>query len=184
MTINYQIQFLSDWHCGSGLSSGADADAEVLKDINMLPYVPGKTIKGLLRDAVSEMPFEAAGFEQETIDAIFGCERMVNGKITETKPGSAFFSNAELGEIEKKDLLGELADYLYKKKASTAIDDMGVAKSGSLRNIEVCIPVCLYGHIEVIKESERDIIEKALKWVRHIGVNRNRGLGRCKINLI
>ena len=50
-TIRYTIEFYSDWHCGSGLASGAEADAVVIKDRDGLPYVPGKTIKGLVREA-------------------------------------------------------------------------------------------------------------------------------------
>jgi hypothetical protein len=30
--INYTIVFLTDWHAGSGLSAGAEADAVVIKD--------------------------------------------------------------------------------------------------------------------------------------------------------
>ncbi len=33
-TINYTITFYSPWHCGSGLSAGADVDALVVKDEN------------------------------------------------------------------------------------------------------------------------------------------------------
>lgn len=50
--IKYTIEFYSQWHCGSGLSAGADVDALVVKDKDYMPYVPGKTIKGLVREAV------------------------------------------------------------------------------------------------------------------------------------
>jgi CRISPR/Cas system CMR subunit Cmr4 (Cas7 group RAMP superfamily) len=50
-TIEYQIEFFSEWHCGSGLAAGADVDALVVKDKDKLPFVPGKTIKGLIREA-------------------------------------------------------------------------------------------------------------------------------------
>ena len=50
--IKYKITFLTDWHCGSGLAAGADVDALVVKDKERLPYVPGKTMKGLVREAV------------------------------------------------------------------------------------------------------------------------------------
>ncbi len=51
MDIRYKIQFHTFWHCGSGLASGADADLLVIKDKDGIPYVPGKTVKGLLREA-------------------------------------------------------------------------------------------------------------------------------------
>jgi len=55
MELNYKIKILSDWHIGSGLDSATDVDALVLKDDNKLPYIPGKTIKGLIKDAVNDM---------------------------------------------------------------------------------------------------------------------------------
>ena len=46
-TIDYTICFFSPWHCGSGTSAGADVDELVVKDKNGMPYIPGKTLKGL-----------------------------------------------------------------------------------------------------------------------------------------
>lgn len=48
-TINYSIQIYTYWHCGSGLAAGADVDLLPVKNKKGLPYVPGKTIKGLVR---------------------------------------------------------------------------------------------------------------------------------------
>ena len=52
MDINYTIKFHTYWHCGSGLAAGGDADLLVVKDKDGVPFVPGKTIKGLVREAV------------------------------------------------------------------------------------------------------------------------------------
>ena len=51
MNIHYKLEFFSYWHCGSGLSAGADVDLLTIKDEDGFPFVPGKTIKGLLREA-------------------------------------------------------------------------------------------------------------------------------------
>ena len=53
----YQIQFqiTSYWQAGTGRSGGALVDSLVNKDINGLPFLPGRTIKGLLRQAVSSV---------------------------------------------------------------------------------------------------------------------------------
>ena len=32
--LNIKIEFFSPWHCGSGLSAGADTDSLVIKDTN------------------------------------------------------------------------------------------------------------------------------------------------------
>ena len=55
MDITYTIEFFSYWHCGSGLSAGADVDSLVIKDAKGMPFVPGKTIKGLIREAAETL---------------------------------------------------------------------------------------------------------------------------------
>ncbi|GAB4294939.1 MAG: hypothetical protein Kow0068_19780 [Marinilabiliales bacterium] len=185
-TINYKITMLSDWHIGSGLDAGAYADAIVLKDEDGLPYIPGKTIKGLLKDAANEM-LSVNKADKQIIDTLFGG---VNPDKS-TFPGIAFFKNAVLTEIEKKEIVKNgLQEYLYKNVASTRIEKKtGVAKKNSLRTVEVTIPVELIGEIVLVEVKDNevevmDLLEKSFKWVRHLGVNRNRGLGRCKFEII
>ena len=48
--MKYKVTFLDYWHLGSGLSAGSKLDSTIIKDENGLPYVPGKTIKGLIRE--------------------------------------------------------------------------------------------------------------------------------------
>ncbi len=181
--MKYKIHLLSDWHCGSGLSAGAESDAEVLKDENNHPYIPGKTIKGLLKDALLEMPETTSNISQLEIGKFFGKEvKNDQGKVIRTEAGNAFFSNAILGKEERNEITKELAEFLYHHISSTKIDEKGVADNKSLRVMEVCMPIVLEGEIELENEQyDKVLIEKATKWLRHIGVNRNRGLGRCKI---
>ena len=49
--IKYYLQFVSYWSCGSGLDAGVESDVLPIKDAEGLPFVPGKTIKGVLREA-------------------------------------------------------------------------------------------------------------------------------------
>ena len=47
-TVKYKIEFFSCWHCGSGLSAGADVDALVIKDKNgkdLYPMIKERAIK-------------------------------------------------------------------------------------------------------------------------------------------
>ena len=46
----YKVTFLDYWHLSSGLTSGSKLDSTVVKDKDGLPFIPGKTIKGLLRE--------------------------------------------------------------------------------------------------------------------------------------
>jgi CRISPR/Cas system CSM-associated protein Csm3 (group 7 of RAMP superfamily) len=179
-TINYTITFLSDWHTGSGLSSGANADAIVIKDKNNLPYIPGKTIKGLLKDALLDIyDVQPSKLNKSLFDTLFGS---FEGKVSNAS--SLFFSNVEL--VEKDEISTELSDFLYRNVASTTINENGVAKDGSLRTMEVTIPITLEGYIgkeTELSAEEIDLLELAMKWTRSLGSNRNRGLGRCLIEL-
>ncbi|MBA4848971.1 RAMP superfamily CRISPR-associated protein [Emticicia sp. BO119] len=173
LEIHYKITFLSDWHIGSGLAGGPEADAIVLKDKDSLPYIPGKTIKGLLRDALEDIQ-EATG-HKIIVEQIFGKKDSGTRSVIN-------FSNAELSPKEKLEITANgLSDFLYRNIASTAIDANGVAQKQALRVMEVCIPLKLTGTIANIETPEiKDKLLQTLKWVRHLGVNRNRGLGRCK----
>ena len=188
MTITYQLKFLGYWHCGSGLSGGAEADAGVIKDAQGLPFVPGKTIKGLLKDAAFEM-VQGNTEKQNLIDILFGYTAMSatrgdggNGKASRTHAGSASFSNAELPLPERMEAAGELSHYLYDILASTSIDEKtGTAENQTLRSIEVVVPLTLHGSIrmDACSDEEKALLKACLKWVRAAGAHRNRGLGRC-----
>jgi CRISPR/Cas system CSM-associated protein Csm3 (group 7 of RAMP superfamily) len=185
MTIKYTITLLSDWHTGSGLTSGADADAVVIKDDKQLPYIPGKTLKGLFSEALEEMlPLQSSKINENRLKALFGYEiKDDKGNVIETVEGSAFFKNAELSKADKDSITPEMTPFLYKRIASTQIEENGVAKGKSLRNIEVCIPLTLEGEIQRVQKTDEEIFKLAFQWIRYLGLNRNRGLGRCKIEL-
>ncbi|MDD2412779.1 MAG: RAMP superfamily CRISPR-associated protein [Bacteroidales bacterium] len=179
--INYTITFLSDWHAGSGLSSGADADAVVIKDKNNLPYLPGKTIKGLLKDVFEDFrEVQPNLIDSGFVKKYFG-EYNEKGKISDA--GSLFFANAELNENEKNEITEQMSSFLYRNLASTRIDEKGVAEKHSLRTMQVSIPLVLEGYIDGVIDTDIVKFEKALNCIRHLGVNRNRGLGRCKFEI-
>ncbi|MDR3057359.1 MAG: RAMP superfamily CRISPR-associated protein [Prevotella sp.] len=183
-TIKYTVEFLTDWHCGSGLSSGDDLDLLVIKDKDHLPFIPGKTIKGLIREAVEEIAGYSKEVTEEQILAAFGHKDKKNLKSEEIKKGDCFFKNATL----KDDLRiaiesNKLQEHLYRSVASTAIDNDGIAIEHSLRKMEVVVPCMLEGEILDVPENFEEIIEKGLKFIKRLGQNRNRGLGRCVITI-
>jgi len=181
----YKIEFLSDWHCGTGLTSGSDVDLLVIKDENGLPFVPGKTLKGLLKEAAKTIKEYDSTIEKwdEFIKSIFGIETEKGSNITEE--GKCYFSNAVLSEKLQKDLINtpKLKETLYRKIASTAIDDNGTAKKHSLRKIEVTIPLEMYGKISEFDKQYKDMMNKCFNYTKRLGTTRNRGLGRCIITI-
>jgi CRISPR/Cas system CSM-associated protein Csm3 (group 7 of RAMP superfamily) len=182
MDIKYKIAMHTFWHCGSGLAAGADVDSLVVKDKDGLPFIPGKTIKGLLRDAIEEiMSFRGEIEGNDIFVNLFG---YFDDKSTVIKSAS-FFSNAELPEIERFSIISNNAqELLYKRLANTAIDDNGTAKKMSLRQTEVVVPCSLYGEILNVNEGAVSLLSEAFCFIKRIGVGRNRGLGRCTFEIV
>lgn len=175
----------SYWHCGSGLAAGADVDSLVIKDENNMPYVPGKTIKGLIKDAVEEYLSLSgvAGNYKEAFADTFGYAAEIS-HLTGEKPNihksCVFFSNAELESTEYQAIVSNnLTKYMYNSVSNTAIDKNGIAKDHSLRKTEVIVPCTLYGIITDVPDNMVDVIEKSFGMIKSLGTSRSRGLGRC-----
>ncbi len=189
MDITYSINFHNDWHCGSGLSAGADLDLLVIKDKNGLPFVPGKTVKGLLREAMIDiLTFSGEEEKDKTLVNLLGKENEKKDNQQEKEftgnQGCLFFTNANLEDKVAAELTACNAQkYLYRGISSTAIGEDGVAKKHSLRRMEVTVPCKLTGCIKNVPENHLDLIENSLKYIKRMGQNRNRGLGRCDIIL-
>jgi CRISPR/Cas system CSM-associated protein Csm3 (group 7 of RAMP superfamily) len=172
MTLTYKLKFFDYWHLGSGLSAGAKLDSTVTKDDKDIPYASGKTIKGLVRE-MAELLYT----DSEFIKKCFGSEGVDNSKC--------YFKNATLDKDTRDEIISnKLQDKLYDTIAFTKVED-GIAADDSLREIEVTIPISLCGKILDI-ENKEDFkkLEKSLKMIKRMGLNRNRGLGRCEFKEI
>lgn len=167
--IDYLVTFYSYWHCGSGLAAGADADALVIKNQDGLPFIPGRTLKGLIRQAAEEI--------SDTQDLeVFG--------LPGGHPSPLFFTDAILVD-ERSIIENHLEYYLFDAISNTQIDENGIAQNGSLRRTEVTIPCTLKGAITGIPSDDvRDMIIKSMPYIKHIGAHRTRGLGRCSITIL
>jgi len=188
MTIKYKVEFLDYWHLSSGLSAGAKLDSTVIKDKDDLPYLSGKTLKGLVREMALE-------FECDFIETCFGTTTDKDDKCykegKEEREGSCYFSNATLPtEVADEIKEHKLQERLYDVIASTKIgqkglksETEGIAVTNSLREIEVVVPLTLEGFIDDIPSGYEKNLIQALKMIKRMGLNRNRGLGRCQISV-
>ncbi|UBM60778.1 RAMP superfamily CRISPR-associated protein [Marinilongibacter aquaticus] len=181
-TVNYVLAFYSHWAIGSGKGAGSGKDSLVLKDKNNLPFIPGKTMKGLLRDAANE-----CGYNVQSIESVFGHtnhegqEHEASEKLN--KKGCARFSSVKLSDDMVLALKGKkyLSSGLYETRTSTRLDSDKQAVDHSLRKMEVCVPLVLYGTVSNVEDEQKVLIKKALKMVKLLGEKRYRGLGRCQI---
>lgn len=180
--ITIKIEFFSPWSCSSGLSAGAEADGLVIKDTNGIPYIPGKTVKGVIREAVEDY-ISFSGLSV-SLDNSFGKNAEECGDDLPQK-GSLFFSNAHLAEDEAEAIVAEgMTEFLYTNRTSTAIDGKtGIAKDHSLRTVETTVPCTLYAQVLHVDNELLRIMEQALGLIKHMGIGRNRGMGRCRFSI-
>lgn len=182
--IVYTLTFYSYWHCGSGLAAGADVDLLVVKDAAGLPYVPGKTLKGLLREAAEELQqLNPEKYAQSDLEECMGKYETDSRNL---KKGTCFFSNATLpmAEHEALEQNPELSEFLYDGLSATAIDpETGTAREHSLRKMQVTVPCQLEGSILNVPDDCVALIADSMKLIKRLGLGRNRGLGRCTLKM-
>jgi CRISPR/Cas system CSM-associated protein Csm3 (group 7 of RAMP superfamily) len=189
-TITYQIAFFSYWHASSGLAGSTYADLLVNKTREGLPYIPGKTLKGLLRDAAESIRLLGSGLISDAfVVDVFGQHPKKDEKGNEiespTLEGKAFFTNATLSANLSSNIQAYEKKFLFDVLASTAINEKGTAKEGSLRQLEVTVPLTLYASIEQFPavDGYEQQLEYCLQWIKRMGMNRSRGLGRCEFSI-
>ena len=120
-----------------------------------MPFVPGKTIKGLVREAVEDIRNLRGKNTDDLVDT-FG---FFDKDPLTAKKGSVFFTNAELAKTEYDAIVSNDASrFMYRDIACTAIDDKGIAKEHSLRKMQVVVPCSVYGEIIKVPDGMADEI--------------------------
>lgn len=189
-TIIYKIDFFSYWHVSSGLYGSTHADLLVNKTKEGLPFIPGKTLKGLLREAAEFLNKLNSDFVKiDFVNDVFG-EKEPEGNNNDSEKyreeALSFFSSATLSKNLQSKIDSTNSSYLYKVLSSTKISEIGLAEDHSLRELEVTIPLTLYASIEDFPKKEGYVaqLEHCMNFVKRMGLNRSRGLGRCQFSII
>ncbi len=199
MVFELVFSLQSYWHIGCGLSGGTYEDALALKNADGLPYIPGKSIKGLLKQAVQiadqNLWFHGeATFELSHV--LFGRE----GKSGIENQGILQITNATLSSAEQHYFNIEdpsSKSHLYQVLYSTAIDEnTGVAKEASLRGVEVVIPLVLtaqvalntqhpffISHSELFRKNFHHWLALVVSLVGYVGAKQHRGLGEVIVSV-
>lgn len=184
--IDIRIEILSYWHAGSGVGRGGDADSLVVRDDLGLPYLPGRTVKGLFREGV-RLCEDFKELPEGTTDSLFGL-RADPGDDAGSVPGKLFFRDARLDRETRGWLAGEkdknLKEALFDTISSTKLDEEGQADDKTLRTIEATIPVALDTTVSGPDEDDwPEAIGRAARVIRSLGSHRHRGLGRCRVSI-
>jgi hypothetical protein len=202
-----KFDVVSFWHAGTGRGAGAELDAVAHRTAGGLPVLPGRTVRGLMREglraalalrAVSDPALEHRLFGS-SLDATPGTDDVVarfEEKRYATEPGRLVFGSARVGtSLDDADRWERWATtpegrsrvgHLFRPFASTKLRD-GVAEDQTLRAIELVVPLVLVAEVTATAGSDavdwRAPLEIAARFVRGIGSHRNRGLGRVATSL-
>jgi CRISPR-associated protein Csx10 len=149
-----QIKMTSDWHVGSGAGRG-EIDSAVQRDQDGLPYIPAKTLTGILRDGCEQVALALDNGNQRGqwhnwINFLFGDQPAIldpernpeDQEKLETEPHPAIVSiQSAYFEAKLRDALStkkQLASAIAFIKPGVAIDEKtGSAKPDFLRFEEV-----------------------------------------------
>jgi hypothetical protein len=191
MSWTLTIEILEYWHAGTGRGQGAALDATTIRSQSGLPYLPGRTVRGLLRDGATLAESLGRIPAGRTV-AMFGDDRV---------PGCLYFGDAELpGEVERwvrscGGAESDVAASLFRTIASTAIEpETGTARDRSLRAMEVAVPMTLRSEVRlrvdpvlsptpVTADDVETALREAARFVRGVGSDRRRGLGRATVSI-
>lgn len=176
------------WAVGSGKGGGNEVDNRIDRDSEGLPYIPGKMLKGLIKDACNRLN-QVGNSAYSFVEEIFGSSEENKGlNRTSTNSGKIYISDARLSPALRSALVEEKSitakDNITRNIYSTAIDDKtGTAKKASLRGYEVAVPMELYATLECdCDKTVLDSIKIATsKLVYAVGSHKSRGLGEVVI---
>jgi CRISPR-associated protein Csx10 len=195
-----RITFLSDWHIGEGAGRSGQIDRTIQRHPqDGLPYVPAKTLTGILRDACEKV---ARGLDEgrpggdwdQFVKFLFGGET----QLGERSPAAPRSAALHIGPARlDKALRGALCEASGKPiaqaltfvKPGVKLDpESGLAQEDHLRMEEVAIAgATLHGEITFAQELKGTQIREAvhaLLWagsrsLERIGGKRRRGAGHC-----
>ena len=203
------ITMKSDWHIGSGSSRG-EIDSAVQRDQDNLPYIPAKTLNGILRDGCEQVALaldngEKQGKWHNWVNFLFGSQpTLTDQEQTEIKTPypavvkihSAFLTDSLRNSLKHKDK-PQLKSAIAFMKAGVAIDPKtGSAKSNHLRFEEVVRMGAIlksnhctldFSSYPNLTDDEKKVAFALLiagsKIINRIGGKRRRGHGQCEITI-
>lgn len=189
-----KIELLSDLCTSNGGIYNDAVDTEVTCDDVGIPYIPGKTLKGCLRECALEINDWGGSIP---IDEIFGRQGQdLNGVEKKSARGTLSIRNAYPENYRKlrkelqeagNNLIAHpqnvLNSFTYLRTQTEIDSDTGAAKRNSLRTMRVVNSGTIFESEIEIPESQKKDFAKCCKVFHHMGMARTRGLGEVRVTI-
>lgn len=188
--MNYiRVELLSDTCFSSGEVYNSAVDIDIFRDANGIPVIGGKRLKGCIREAAEEL--RDWGYKID-VEGIFGSRHDGYSaiQISDAKPEQYDQYISELSARNDPMLVhpSRVLDAFTYIRTQTAVDQEGIADRNTLRSVRVIkkglvffAPVEFRCSEEKKREYEGQMV-KICKAVRHMGLNRTRGMGSVKVS--
>ncbi|MCP4118519.1 MAG: hypothetical protein GY737_24595 [Desulfobacteraceae bacterium] len=170
--LSFKVHLLTDAEPGTGLGS-INTNNYIPRDASGRPRIPASHIKGLMREELRNIEDYLApeNFSADSILGKGGEALECQGKISVSGPVLADGSEDNTFMITR-----------------TAIDQTGTASDKALRTTEALAAGSVLENGSVTINAENDSAENlavrlALRSISAIGGNRNRGSGRCRVEI-
>ncbi|MEI6885555.1 MAG: RAMP superfamily CRISPR-associated protein [Bacteroidota bacterium] len=182
-----QIRLLSDALIGASEGFGAIIDKDSVFDQVGLPVIPGKRVKGILREQAEFLA--KFGQIKPDIDMLFGFIGMTDKSQEYLSVGNFVLENYKDNFECLKCLISkgsitrsEVINHFTTLRMMTRIED-GIAADTSLRTIRVLKKGLLFTGDLIFDTSQLEIFNDVSSLTRRIGSMRNRGLGHIQCTL-
>lgn len=190
------VKMTSDWHIGTGSRADTVVDAAVQRDGDHLPFIPAKSLTGVLRDACEEVAsaLDAASPSKPwhgVLVEMFGTSEGSAASTDGPKSAALSIRPAHIAENLRQHLVGPAHEArrraLTITRGLTAIDSAsGTAMHDHLRFVELSRgDLVLEAKLDLRDPTESQL---ALLWagtqrLKALGGYRRRGAGRCTVSL-
>lgn len=202
------ITMKSDWHVGSGSGRG-EIDSIVQRDADGLPYIPAKTLTGILRDGCEQvaqaLDGDLSGKWNNWVNFLFGDQPALAKGVIEDEPRpaslsirSAYLDRTLRDALREKPKLQQAIAFI---KPGVSIDaETGSAKPDFLRfeevvrmdavltagfelNLSETTSITDPAELRTVQEVCYALLIAGAKMVDRLGGKRRRGVGTCEIKV-
>ena len=193
-SLRVTVDLLGFWLAGTAGGDAATVDISANRDEAGLSFLPGRSLKGLLRHAAADLAGLGHASDEGAVSRLFGHGDGAAGSDAVdlgrygTIPGALHVSSARLPEAWQRWATTaegrEAVGHLFGTLSSTALDRGGKARKATLRTVEVAVPMTLVASIDgLLSDDDLVLLRRAAGLVRGVGRSRTRGLGRARITI-